>query len=117
MEAATIDEGTRSTDSFAAHARVSAVRQGYLQDAFVSQFAPRSLSTHAPLINIGTYLRTTSIDRLVEDFLKAGSADGSVVRKQIVSVGAGSDTRFWRLSVSPKYFLSFYHLITIRPVH
>jgi O-methyltransferase involved in polyketide biosynthesis len=117
MEAATIDEGTRSTDGFAAHARVSAVRQGYLQDAFVSQVAPRSLSTHAPLINIGTYLRTTSIDRLVEDFLKAGSADGSVVRKQIVSVGAGSDTRFWRLSVSLRSFTLLYYLIMSRPAH
>ena len=102
MDAATLDEGTRSTDGFAAHARVSAVRQGYIQDEFVSHFVPRArnLPTHAPLINIGTYLRTTSIDRLVEDFLKAGAEGGVPVKKQIVSLGAGSDTRFWRLSVS-----------------
>jgi [phosphatase 2A protein]-leucine-carboxy methyltransferase len=103
-----LDEGTRSTDGFAAHARVSAVRQGYIQDPFVSYFVPRAraLPTHTPLINIGTYVRTTSIDRLVEDFLKAGSEnladgeDGQGKKKQIVSLGAGSDTRFWRLSVS-----------------
>lgn len=105
MDATTLDEGTRSTDGFAAHARVSAVRQGYIKDDFVSQFVPRarSLPIHAPLINIGTYVRTTAIDQLVEDFLKAGSADGTQVKKQIVSVGAGSDTRFWRLSASSEH--------------
>jgi [phosphatase 2A protein]-leucine-carboxy methyltransferase len=105
MDAATLDEGTRSTDGIAAHARVSAVRQGYIQDEFVSYFVPRarSLPTHVPLINIGTHVRTTSIDRLVQDFLKAGSEDGEPVKKQIVSLGAGSDTRFWRLSVSSDY--------------
>lgn len=102
MNAAVVDEGTRSTDGFAAHARVSAVRQGYIQDPFVEQFVPRArtLPTHTPLINIGTYVRTTSIDTLVEEFLKTGLDDGTIVKKQIVSVGAGSDTRFWRLSVS-----------------
>lgn len=105
MNAAVLDEGIRSTDGFAVHARVSAVRQGYLHDPFVNQFAPRSLPTHTPLINIGTYVRTTSIDRLVEDFLKVGTANGSMIKKQIVSVGAGSDTRFWRLSVD--YTLNF----------
>ena len=105
MDAATLDEGTRSTDGFAAHARVSAVRQGYIQDEFVSYFVPRAknLPTHVPLINIGTHVRTTSIDTLVQDFLKAGSEDGRPVKKQIVSLGAGSDTRFWRLSVSSDY--------------
>lgn len=103
MDAAILDEGTRSTDGFAAHARISAVRQGYLRDDFVSQFVPRArnLPTHAPLINIGTYVRTTAIDQLVEDFLRAGSSDGAPVKKQIVSIGAGSDTRFWRLSSGP----------------
>ncbi|KAG8795605.1 carboxy methyl transferase for protein phosphatase 2A, partial [Serendipita sp. 399] len=108
MNAAVIDEGTRSTDGLAAHARISAVRQGYIQDPFVSFFVPRArtLPTHPPLINIGTYVRATSIDRLVEDFLKAGCSEDTegesrVVKKQIVSLGAGSDTRFWRLSTGP----------------
>ncbi|CAG7854579.1 Leucine carboxyl methyltransferase 1; AltName: Full=Protein phosphatase methyltransferase 1; AltName: Full=[Phosphatase 2A protein]-leucine-carboxy methyltransferase 1 [Serendipita indica DSM 11827] len=100
MESARLDDGIRSTDGFAAHARVSAVRLGYIQDPFVSLFVPRArnLPTHAPLINIGTYVRTTSIDQLVESFLTAGSPE---VKRQIVSVGAGSDTRFWRLSTGP----------------
>ncbi|KAG8846787.1 carboxy methyl transferase for protein phosphatase 2A [Serendipita sp. 411] len=118
MNAAVIDEGTRSTDGLAAHARISAVRQGYIQDPFISLLTPRArtLPTHPPLINIGTYVRATSIDHLVEDFLKAGSddkeGDTPIMKKQIVSLGAGSDTRFWRLSSGPlrDYIASYVEL-------
>lgn len=53
-----------------------------------------------PIINIGTYLRCVALDRFVEAFLLAGgnAAEGRGV--QIVSVGAGSDARYWRLVVS-----------------
>lgn len=106
VDATTLDAGIQSTDGFAAHARVSAVRQGYLEDPFAVHFAggtraAKALPTHAPLINIGTYVRTSAIDRLVEGFLRSG---GNALKKQIVSVGAGSDTRFWRLSVC-RHFL------------
>lgn len=55
-----------------------------------------------PLINIGTYLRCRSIDELVESFLVGGAEDskGKGKGKQIVSLGAGSDSRFWRIKVS-----------------
>ena len=46
----------------------------------------------------GTYARTRAIDRLVDEFLAAKPE----VRKQIVSLGAGSDTRFFRLMGSGK---------------
>ncbi|KAI9867568.1 MAG: carboxy methyl transferase for protein phosphatase 2A [Trichoglossum hirsutum] len=38
-----------------------------------------------------TYMRTTSLDRLVEDFLAGGGA------RQVVSLGAGTDTRLFRI--------------------
>lgn len=44
-----------------------------------------------PLINRGTYLRTTSIDMLVASFLDSNS------KCQIVSLGGGSDTRAYRI--------------------
>src|SRR5258706_4619469 len=92
-----LDAGIRSTDGFAAHARVSTLRKGYIQDEFLQFMVPRlkTLPTHAPLIHIGTYHRSESIDRLVHDFLEAGGRS----KKQVVSLGAGSDTRFWRLAV------------------
>lgn len=43
-------------------------------------------------LSTGTYVRTTAIDRLVDRFL--GQNQG---KKQIISLGAGSDTRVFRL--------------------
>ena len=92
-----LDAGIRSTDGFAAHARISTLRKGYLQDEFIQSMIPRhkTLPTHAPLIHIGTYHRSESIDQLVHAFLEAGGRS----KKQVISLGAGSDTRFWRLTV------------------
>lgn len=44
-------------------------------------------------MNRGTYARTSAIDKIVETFLDA-SGPG---KKQIISLGAGSDTRYFRL--------------------
>jgi [phosphatase 2A protein]-leucine-carboxy methyltransferase len=82
----------------------SAVNLGYLVDPFVSHlYRPKygessqssgGSSRKPPLINVGTHHRTWAIDLLVDQFLERGG-------KQIVSLGAGSDTRFWRLMVCP----------------
>lgn len=106
------DDAIRETDSDAAGSRLyvgqlgeililrSAVNQGYLADPFVTLLhrPPRGAQTRrAPLINVGTHHRTWAIDRLVDRFLRSGLPGQ---RKQIVSLGAGSDTRYWRLMVS-----------------
>ncbi|ODN83401.1 hypothetical protein L202_01544 [Cryptococcus amylolentus CBS 6039] len=94
------DDAIRLTDDDAASSRLSATQLGYLADPFVSLLyrapmaygaAPSGRAARKPpLINIGTHHRTWGIDLLVEQFLERGG-------KQIVSLGAGSDTRFWRL--------------------
>ena len=93
------DVSIRETDNDAAHARLSAVRKGYLEDPFIQYFVPRPhlVPTRPPLINIGTYLRSQAVDNLVKGWLNLDLRGG---KKQIVSLGAGSDTRFWRLVVS-----------------
>lgn len=83
----------------------SAAQVGYLQDPFASLLykAPMSQpggfgpqggirARKPPLINVGTHHRTWGIDLLLDRFLQSGG-------KQVVSLGAGSDTRFWRLMV------------------
>lgn len=68
---------------------------GYLDDPYVSNlYRPKygESSRKTPLINVGTHHRTYAIDLLVDQFLEKGGG-------QIVSLGAGSDTRFWRLAV------------------
>lgn len=111
------DDAVRNTDSDALLSRLSALKLGYLpSEPFTQEFSsnqqssgpqgagPSSLSRpsqpggsarRSPLINIGTYLRCTTIDREVESFLKQG-----IDPKQIISIGAGSDTRYWRIMVS-----------------
>lgn len=119
------DDAVRLTDDDAASSRLyvsrlrvpstapdhaacsSAAQAGYLHDPFASllykapmsqpgAFPPQGASRarKPPLINVGTHHRTWGIDLLVDRFLQSGG-------KQVVSLGAGSDTRFWRLMVRP----------------
>ncbi|CAE6538136.1 unnamed protein product, partial [Rhizoctonia solani] len=91
------DSAIRETDTDAAHSRLSAVRQGYLVDPYLTPLVPRArfVPTRAPLMNVGTYVRSTAIDMLVESWLNLAGPETE--KRQIVSLGAGSDTRYWRL--------------------
>ena len=104
------------TDDDALAARASAVKCGYWQDEFLKCFV-KAVDRKPPIINRGTHIRTLAIDRIVRAFLDApvsekcgagiaggagdgvgGVGDSGKVRKQIVSLGAGSDTRYFRLA-------------------
>lgn len=93
------DSSVRSTDSDALVSRSSAATLGYFSDPFASLFLPpalrRSPVKRPPLINIGTHARTWAVDRLVQDFLLAAEKLGKPA--QVLSVGAGTDTRYWRM--------------------
>jgi hypothetical protein len=93
------DDSIRQTDSDAAGARLSAAQKLYFEDNFIKDFVPRAhlQPSRPPLINIGTHARSTGIDALVHKWLDCSTLAGK--RSQIVSLGAGSDTRFWRLAV------------------
>ncbi|TGZ78134.1 leucine carboxyl methyltransferase [Ascodesmis nigricans] len=92
------DATVQSTDNDAASSRLSAVRAQYLEDPFASLFSPPA-PLKLPIINRGTYVRTTAIDRLVHAFLcdSPRTPAEQQSRKQIISLGAGTDTRFFRL--------------------
>ncbi|KAG8876648.1 carboxy methyl transferase for protein phosphatase 2A [Tulasnella sp. 331] len=94
------DAAIRSTDDDAAHSRLSAVRKGYLIDPYIELLIPRAhlVPSKPPLINIGTFLRSRAIDTLVQNWIKRQPDSQSV---QIISLGAGTDTRYWRLWESP----------------
>ncbi|KAI1825473.1 leucine carboxyl methyltransferase [Xylaria intraflava] len=87
----------QGTDTDAAVSRMSAVGQGYLKDAYARYFVPPphidSAVRRLPIINRGTYTRTAALDRLIGDFLAATEGQA----RQIVSLGAGTDTRAFRL--------------------
>ena len=89
------DDAIRSTDDDAAASRASSVSLGYLQDPYALLFV-RRVQRRPPLINVGTFLRTWALDTLVARFLD--TVLGAGLRAQIVSLGAGTDTRFFRLA-------------------
>ncbi|KAI7953976.1 hypothetical protein MJO28_006523 [Puccinia striiformis f. sp. tritici] len=62
---------------------------------FATLFATPSSSrdtSRPPWVNIGTHHRTYVIDAIVERFLRRSEGVN-----QVISLGAGSDSRFWRL--------------------
>ncbi|KAL5412220.1 hypothetical protein PMIN06_011601 [Paraphaeosphaeria minitans] len=87
------DNAVRGTDQDAAGSRVSCVELGYLNDPYAKLFATQSSTRRLPLLNRGSYVRTTAIDLLVDRFLTTPTHG----LKQIISLGAGTDTRYWRL--------------------
>ncbi|EMC95851.1 hypothetical protein BAUCODRAFT_71209 [Baudoinia panamericana UAMH 10762] len=89
------DQVVQQTDHDASSSRMSAVALGYLDDPYARTFFGHDteIPKRYPIINRGTYVRTKAIDRLVKQFLDVRPTQ----KKQIVSLGAGSDTRFFRL--------------------
>jgi [phosphatase 2A protein]-leucine-carboxy methyltransferase len=89
------DRIIQQTDHDATSSRLSAVSLGYVQDPYARDFlkAGEEIPKRYPIINRGTYVRTTAIDLLVKRFIQSDPGQ----RKQIICLGAGSDTRFWRL--------------------
>ncbi|KAG0372941.1 hypothetical protein BGX24_012380 [Mortierella sp. AD032] len=119
------DDVIKGTDDDAIISKLSAVNLGYLDDPFVKHFVKRP-SRRPPLINRGSYLRTRSLDTFTEQFIKSGTmpsptpttttaaATTTAVthdagsKKQIVSLGCGSDTRYFKFKAkglsAHKYF-------------
>ncbi|OJK04705.1 hypothetical protein ASPACDRAFT_38264 [Aspergillus aculeatus ATCC 16872] len=115
----TKDRVVQGTDNDASVSRLSAVNLGYLDDPFASALTPPGQETRRlPIINRGTYVRTTTIDHLLTQFLHPSTTPNqpdtpqqtpttptkttipTLPRpkpKQIISLGAGSDTRIFRL--------------------
>ncbi|CCH40819.1 Leucine carboxyl methyltransferase 2 [Wickerhamomyces ciferrii] len=99
----------RSTDYDALSCRISAHKKQYIQDEYLQhiihgfekflkyeyKLSSRRIlnsiinSVKLPIINRGTYIRTRSIDLIIEKFLEKFESDDV----QIINLGAGSDTR------------------------
>lgn len=116
------DKIIRQTDGDASTSRLSAVALGYLHDDFARSFVQGQIPRRYPLINRGTYVRTSAIDRLVDEFL-ATTVDANNTHHsatplaQVISLGAGSDTRFFRLSTPHRQALLYHELDFVDNVH
>ncbi|OAQ97970.1 hypothetical protein LLEC1_00531 [Akanthomyces lecanii] len=98
------DSTIQGTDTDAAVSRLSAVDAGYLEDPYAAYFVSRTdgpPQRRFPIINrgtLGTYTRTSALDELIESFLSPAAADAAASsERQIISLGAGTDTRPFRL--------------------
>jgi [phosphatase 2A protein]-leucine-carboxy methyltransferase len=118
------DKIVQQTDQDASGSRMSAVSLGYLDDPFAQAFVQDPIPRRYPIINRGTfnfllsqealinpqpgtYIRTTAIDRLVNTFLSTNPGSP----KQIISLGAGSDTRYFRIvTANPTIKLTYHEL-------
>ncbi|KAH7312943.1 S-adenosyl-L-methionine-dependent methyltransferase [Rhexocercosporidium sp. MPI-PUGE-AT-0058] len=103
------DLAIQSTDTDAAVSRLSAVSLGYLEDPFASVFVDGEGTRRMPIINRGTYTRTTALDILINAFLSQPESNTTSQKKQILSLGAGTDTRYFRLRSKNKANNLIYH--------
>ncbi|CAG2220229.1 LCMT2 [Mytilus edulis] len=71
--------------------KCSMATAGYFNDPFLKEFVSKT-AKRSPLINRGYFIRATAIDFLLKKFLSSDSK-----KKQILSLGAGFDSAYFRL--------------------
>ncbi|CAG8478697.1 11056_t:CDS:2 [Ambispora leptoticha] len=130
MDSLILDNAIRGTNEDAVTSKLSAVNAGYIQDSYVKYFVKKP-SRRPPIINRGTYVRYAGLDALIKKFLEAGIGNDNndegkkkvpKIKKQIVSLGAGSDTRYFNFKSKKlldslyKYFEIDYPEVTAKKV-
>ncbi|XP_053551153.1 leucine carboxyl methyltransferase 1 [Bombina bombina] len=112
----TSDEAVRSTCDDASTCKRFAVSSGYWKDPYIQYFARQAKERKAPEINRGYYARVQGVSLLMKEFLRRTECNC-----QVISLGAGLDTSFWRLKdenlMPKKYFEVDFPEIVARKIH
>eukprot|EP00392_Amoebophrya_sp_AT5.2_P007283 g7297.t1 len=88
-----LDAPVQATHLDAAGAKVVCAALGYFRDPWISKLCPAWSGHKSPLMHRGYYLRTVSMRKAVENFLKSANPD---LPLQIVDLGCGLNTLyFW----------------------
>ncbi|XP_035187137.1 tRNA wybutosine-synthesizing protein 4 [Oxyura jamaicensis] len=87
------DAAVQGTGGSSAISKCSAAERGYIEDRFLRLLAGRR-RRRAPLVHRGYYIRARAVDHCVQDFLLKTQ---SYPRTQILSLGAGFDSLYFRL--------------------
>lgn len=95
------DEAVQATNEDATSCKLSAVQLGYWRDPYV-QLMYRKSVRRAPEIHLGYYARVQGFRYLIDKVFEACDT-----RVQIISLGAGFDTLFWRLTDENKPIQNF----------
>ncbi|CAI5443947.1 unnamed protein product [Caenorhabditis angaria] len=92
------DYSVQRTNDDATQCKFFAVQKGYWSDDFIARFANSAIGTaetrRFPEISMGYWARTKIVETYVRKFLAKHEI------AQVISLGCGFDTLFWRLSSS-----------------
>ncbi|XP_068528343.1 tRNA wybutosine-synthesizing protein 4 isoform X6 [Anas acuta] len=91
--AVSVSRQVQGTGGSSAISKCSAAERGYFEDRFLRLLAGRR-RRRAPLVHRGYYIRARAVDHCVQDFLLKTQ---SYPRTQILSLGAGLDSLYFRL--------------------
>ncbi|XP_075420756.1 leucine carboxyl methyltransferase 1 [Tenrec ecaudatus] len=112
----TDDEGVRGTCEDASLCKRFAVSIGYWHDPYIQHFVRLCKERKAPEINRGYFARVHGVSQLIKAFLRKTEC-----HCQILNLGAGMDTTFWRLKdenlLPSKYFEVDFPMIVTRKIH
>uniref|UniRef100_UPI00398E635C tRNA wybutosine-synthesizing protein 4 isoform X2 n=1 Tax=Pristiophorus japonicus TaxID=55135 RepID=UPI00398E635C len=90
------DAAVQGTNDSSIVSKYSMVRLGYFNDGFLKGFVNKT-TRRAPLINRGYYVRAKAVDYSLHCFLQQTA---SYSQRQILSLGAGFDSLYFRLKAS-----------------
>lgn len=89
----------QSTNDSSALSKSSLATRGYVHDTFAALLVPGT-ARRAPLIHRGYYVRARAVRHCVRAFLERACAAPGAPRAQILSLGAGSDSLYFRLKAA-----------------
>ncbi|KAM9202776.1 tRNA wybutosine-synthesizing protein 4 [Dugong dugon] len=89
----------QNTNDSSALSKSSLAARGYVHDAFAALLVPGT-ARRAPLIHRGYYVRARAVRHCVRAFLEQTCALPGAPLAQIVSLGAGSDSLYFRLKTA-----------------
>lgn len=112
----TADEAVRATCDDATLCKRFATSKGYWKDLYIQYFARSVGERKAPEISRGYYARVKGVNHLLDAFIRKTECDC-----QVINVGAGLDTTFWRLKeenlLPRKYFEVDFPTVVARKIH
>ncbi|KAI9293389.1 leucine carboxyl methyltransferase 1-like protein [Neoconidiobolus thromboides FSU 785] len=118
-----LDQPVKETCKDALSSRWSAVKKGYLKDEYIKYLYIEPTEIKPPMINRGrTFIRSFTIDHIVLE--EASKCKQSNQELQILSLGAGMDTRYFyikeefdKLEINFKYFEVDFEDITVSKIN
>ncbi|XP_038207849.1 leucine carboxyl methyltransferase 1 [Zerene cesonia] len=98
------DEAIIATNTDATECKRCAVELGYWKDEYISYFA-KHVDRKAPEINRGYYARVKAMEMFIHQFLERCGT-----KCQIINLGCGYDTLYWRLKDTTQAVSNFIEL-------